>query len=156
MTEIVTLQKAAAPLRFTWLLPGWFAVGAALGSIWPGHGEQLFCLGSLPGIWACFLVEGGRSAAALLLPTLLGGAPILLLLGWLLDRMRADVVVFAVTALLAAAVAGYVLLQGYADVEHAIDHHGSFAAFAVCALQLGSYVGVLVTFAIEAGRGGRR
>jgi hypothetical protein len=151
MTEIIRLPVRTPP-RFTWLLPLLFAVASVLGWIWAGHGGRLFIIGALAGIWACFLVDGGAGAVTWLVPTLLGGIPVLLLLGWLLDRLRADVLVWSATMLLISGVAGYVLMQGYPDLDKAIDYHGSFLAYAVCAVQLGSYGATLVVLGITAGR----
>ena len=40
------------------------------------------------------------------------------------------------------------------DFEAAIAFHGSFLAYCICALQLGSYGATLVVLMLEAGRGG--
>jgi len=152
MTEIVRLPVRTRP-RFTWLLPLLFAAGSVLGSIWAGHGGKLFFLGALAGIWACSLVDTGTDATAWLLPTLLGGIPILLLLGHLLDRLHADVSLWIAVMAVICCVAGYLLMQGHTDLEGALAYHGSFLAYAVCAVQLGSYGATLVVLGIEAGRG---
>ena len=143
MTEIVRLPLRT-PRHFTWLLPLLFAPATVLGSLCAGQGGKLFVIGALAGIWACFLVDSGADASAWLLPTLLGGTPVLLLLGWLLDRLRADVALWIAAMLLIACGAGYLLVQGAYD--------GSFLAYAVCALQLGSYGATLVVLGISAGR----
>ncbi|MDO8349099.1 MAG: hypothetical protein Q7T30_02605, partial [Planctomycetota bacterium] len=95
----------------------------------------------------------GGDAAAWLLPTLLGGVPILLLLGRLLDRLHADVGLWVAAMVLISCLCGYVLMQGHADLEVALEYHGSFFAYVVCAVQLGSYGATLVVLGIEAGRG---
>ncbi|HET7845248.1 MAG TPA: hypothetical protein VFL14_13920, partial [Xanthomonadales bacterium] len=77
MTEIVTLRQEATRPLFAVLLPLLFAACCALGVVWPGHGAQLFSIGALPGVWACFLTGSTGSALAWLLPTLLAGVPIL-------------------------------------------------------------------------------
>lgn len=153
MNEIVRLPSPARR-RFVWLLPLVFAVGAVLGSVWPGQGEQLFVIGSLAGVWACYLMPSGGEVVGSLLPTLVGGIPILLLFGRLLDRLRAELWLWGLACLLVSSVAGYVLLQGYGDFEAAIAFHGSFLAYCICALQLGSYGATLVVLMLEAGRGG--
>ena len=152
MTEIIRLPSRPRA-RFTWLLPAVFLVGSSLGSVWGGHGGQLFVIGALVGVWACFLLPNGADASGWLLPTLLGGVPILLLFGWLLDRLRADLWLYAAAGLLVSAVAGYALLQGYGDFGHALDHHGGFLAYLICALQLGSYGATLLVLMVQAGRG---
>jgi len=153
MTEIVRLPEPARA-RFAWFLPLVFAAGAALGSLWPGHGGQLFVIGSLAGVWACFLVSSGTDPVGWLLPTLLGGLPVVWLLGRLLDRLRADGRLFAIAMAIVAGLAGYVLLQGYGDLDRALEHHGGIAGYTICAVQLGSYGATLLLLAIEAGRGG--
>jgi len=152
MTEIVRLPERTHP-RFTWLLPLLFAVMTGLAAIWPGHEGHLFFLGSFVGVWACSLYDSGNEVTSWILPTLLGGTPILLLLGWLLDRLRADIGLWVVSMVLISGVAGYVLMQGHGDLEGALDYHGSFLAYAVCSLQLGSYGATLVVLAILGGRG---
>jgi len=153
MTEIVRLPSRARP-RFLWLLPLVFVIGAVLGSIWSGQSGQLFVIGSLAGVWACSLVPSGEEAAGWLVPTLIGGVPVLLLLGRLLDRLRAELWLWTVAWLLVSGIAGYVLLQGYGDLEAAIAYHGSFLAYCICAVQLGSYGATLLVLMLEAGRGG--
>ncbi|MEO6596047.1 MAG: hypothetical protein ABIP94_14960 [Planctomycetota bacterium] len=152
MTEIITLPHAAVRRRFVWLLPAVFVTGSVLGAIWPGDSGQLFCIGSLPGVWACLALGGDSDTAAWLLASVIGGVPILWLLGRLLDRVQADLRLWVAASLLVCLAAGYVLLQGYTDLDAAMAHHGSFWAFAICALQLGSYGGTLLLLAISAGR----
>lgn len=164
MVEIVTLQRAPTRKTFVWLSPLWFVVGVLLAVQWHGHGWQLFSIGALPGVWATFLlgaeVPGSGTSGAngtvlgWVLPSLLCGAAVMWLLGTLLDRLETDARLWLGALVLGAAVAGYVLLQGYNDLDGAIDHHGSFFAFVVCALQLGSYGATLLLLAIGAGRGG--
>lgn len=156
MTEIVTLQQPAAKPFFAVLLPLVFAIGCGLGAVWPGHGGQLFGIGALVGVWACFLTVGSESPTAWLVLTLLGGLPILWFLGRLLDRLRTDLRLWSIAWLAGTVIAGYLLLQHYADLEVAIDYHGSFAAFCVCAVQLGSYGATLLALVIGAGRSAGR
>jgi len=152
VSEIVRLPERTHP-RFVWLLPLVFAVGTVLGSFWPGHDGHLFFLGTLVGVWACSLFDVGNDVSAWILPTLLGGVPILLLLGLLLDRLRADLAPWLAVSLVVGAVAGFVLMQGHGDLDAARAYHGSFLGYAVCALQLGSYGGTLVVLGILALRG---
>jgi hypothetical protein len=155
MTEIVSLKRATTRPRFAWLLPGLFVLASIAGSLFPGHGGQLFGLGSLAGIWACFLFAGG-DPTTWLVPSLLGGVPILWFLGRLLDRLRTDLVVWLVALAVVTLIAGYVLMQGYADFEVALEYHGSFLAFCICALQLGSYGATLLALVTGAGRSAQR
>jgi len=152
MTEIVTLRRPAVRSRFTWILPAWFAVATMLGASWPGNGGRLFCIGALAGVWACLLIDNTGEPSAWLVPTLVGGIPILLFLGRLLDRLQTDVRVWGIAMFASAAIAGFLLLQGHADVERAVEYHGSFWAYAVCALQLGSYAATLIALMVGAGR----
>jgi hypothetical protein len=155
MTEIVSLKRATTRPRFAWLLPGFFVLAAIAGSMFPGHGWQLFGIGSLAGIWACFLFAG-EDPTTWLVPSLLGGVPILWFLGRLLDRLRTDLWVWLVALAAGTLIAGYVLMQGYADFEVAVEYHGSFLAFCICALQLGSYGATLVALVTGAGRSAQR
>lgn len=157
MTDIVTIQRRANRAILTWLLPIWFAVGATLGAMAPGHGWQLFSIGTLPGVWAAFLVGAGDgdSMLAWLLPTVIVGLPIAWFLGRLLDRVAADWRLWLGATLLAAAVAGYFLLQGYSDLDAAFSRQGSFWAFFVCSLQLGSYGATLLLLMLGAGSSSR-
>lgn len=152
MTAIVTLPQKAVRLRFTWLLPAWFVVACVLGTVWPGRGGQLFCIGALAGVWLCFLVDSSGEVASWLLPAVLGGAPILALLGRLLDRLQADLRLWSALLLCIAALAGYLLLQQFSELDRAVDHHGSFLSFCICALQLGSYGATVALLATCAGR----
>ena len=152
MTEIVTLRHANTRPFFAVLLPLLFAACCSLGVVWPGHSGQLFSIGALPGVWACFLTGSTGSPLAWLLPTLLAGVPILCLLGRLLDRLQSDPWVWAIALVVGTVLAGYLLLQHYADLEVAVDYHGSFFAFVVCAVQLGSYGATLLAFVIGASR----
>ena len=154
MTDIVTLPDRAVRTRFIWILPVLFAVGTTLGTFWPGYGNTLFCVGALAGLWACYLLDASGDVESWLLPALLGGVPILLLLGVLLDRIETDLRVWGAVLILVSAAAAYVLLQGFPEVGQAIDHHGSFAALLVCAVQLGSYGATIVLLAF--GPGARR
>lgn len=156
MTEIVILPRASARSCLTWVLPLWFAAGSVGGTLWPGHGWQLFAIGALPGVWFAFLVGAGSGAWSWLLPTLLVGVPIVALLGVLLDRLAIDWRLWGIATGAFAAVAGYVLLQSHGDLDVAIAHHGSFAAYFFCALQLGSYGATLLLLAVGAGRAARR
>jgi hypothetical protein len=156
MTEIVTLTRRGERPCLTWLLPGWFVLGTVLGSLWPGHGWQLFSIGALPGVWVTFLIGGGSGAVTWLVPTLLGGLPIVWLLGRLLDRLSTDWRLWLIVTVVAAAVVGYVLLQRFNDLDVALEHHGSFGAYFVCAMQLGSYAATLLLLALGAGRGARK
>ena len=156
MTEIVTLPREAVRPRFTWILPVWFAAASSLGVVWPGHSGQLFFIGALAGIWACLLVDSSGEPSAWILPTLVGGVPILFYLGRLLDRLQSDVRVWSMLLLLVAAIAGFVLLQGFRDLEHAVHYHGSFLAYCVCALQIGSYGATLGMLVVGASRSARR
>lgn len=155
MTAIVSLPPRAVRLRFTWLLPAWFVVASALGTVWPGHCHQLFCIGALAGVWVCFLADGSGSDTSSLLLTLVGGVPILMLLGLLLDRLRSSLRLWSALVLCVAAAAGFVLLQEFSELDRAVDHHGSLLAFGICALQLGSYGATIVLLAMSAGRSGR-
>lgn len=155
MTAIVTLPRRAVRPRFAWLLPACFAAASALGVLWPGHGGQLFCVGALAGVWVCYLVDCSGDTASWLFPAWLGGIPILLLLGHLLDRLEADLRLWTALALVVAAIAGYVMLQHFSELDRAVEYHGSFLAFCVCALQLGCYGATLAVLAISAGRGAR-
>ncbi|MBL8749506.1 MAG: hypothetical protein JNK78_10130 [Planctomycetes bacterium] len=155
MTEIVSLPQPAVKARFAWLLPMLFAAGCGLAAIWPGHAGKLFCIGAIVGIWACLFVDVGPEPVSWLLPTLTGGLPIVAFLGILLDRLQTDVRLFGVVLAIATAAAGYVLLQGFVDIEHAVDHHGSLLPFVVCALQIGIQVATLVALIAGAGRSAR-
>lgn len=156
MTELVTLTRPTVRACFQWLLPMVFAAGCVLGVSWPGHGGQLFGIGALAGIWACFLTGAGSTPAGWLGPTLVGGLPVVWFLGRMLDRVRTDLRLWALLAVVGAAAAGYLLLQGHADLEVAISYHGSWFAYAICALQLGSYAATLLSLMLgswrEAGR----
>lgn len=152
MTALVLPPPKAVRPRFTWLLPTWFVLASALGAFWPGHGGQLFCIGALAGVWACLLVDAASEPVTWLWPALLGGTPILLLLGRLLDRLQADLRLWFVLVAATAAAAGYALLQGFSELDRAIDHHGSLLAFVICALQLGGYGATIALLAIGASR----
>lgn len=154
MIEIVRLPDRSRA-HFAWLLPLVFALGAGLGAVWPGQGNQLFVIGSMAGVWACFLLPSGADAVAWLWPTLLGGLPILFLFGRFLDHLQADPRLWVVALVLVGALCGYTLLQGYGDLEAAIEHHGSFLSYCICALQLGNYGAILLVLVIAAGRGRR-
>ena len=156
MTDIVTLPKRAVRLRFTWMLPGLFAIGSMLGTFWPGHAGKLFCLGALAGVWVCYLVDSAGDVGAWLVPVLVGGVPILVLLGRLLDRLQADMRLWVAVCIVLAGAAGYVLLQDFAELDRAVEHHGSFLSLVVCALQLGSYGATLVLLALGASQVARR
>lgn len=155
MTSLVSLAPPPPRPWFIWLLPAVFIGGCALGALWPGHSGQLFSIGALPGIWACFLWGAGVEPPASLLPTLLAGVPIIWFLGRLLDRLRADFRVWLAVVVVAAVVSGYLLLQSHEDLETAIDHHGSLWAYVVCALQLGAFAATLVAMAFSGGRSRR-
>ena len=152
MTEIVTLPQRVVRPRFMWLLPALFVLGSLLGSRWAGNAGQLFCVGALPGVWACFFVGSEGDASTWLLPTLVGGVPILLLLGRLLDRLQADLRLWWIAMGICTVLAGYAMLQGFDDLQAAVEHHGSFLAFCICAFQLGSYAATLLMLAAGAGR----
>jgi hypothetical protein len=156
MTEIVTRLRPKTRSLFSWLLPAFYAVGCLLGANWPGHGGQLFALGAIVGVWASFLLVGGSDPWVWLLPTLVAGAPLMWWLGRLLDRLRVDWLVWAIFGTLVTTAAGYLLFDGHAEFEVAVRYHGSFAAFALCALQLGSYGATILSLAIGAGRGASR
>lgn len=155
MTEIVTSPQQAVRRRFTWILPAFFAGATALGAVWPGHSGQLFCVGALVGIWACLLLDASGEPSTWLLPTLFGGVPVLLLLGLLLDRLESDLRVWLLALFATALLAGFVLLQGYRDLEQALDYQGSFLAFGVCALQIGAYGATLLLLVLGASRSAR-
>lgn len=152
MTALVLPPPKTVRPRFTWLLPGWFVLACVLGTLWPGHGGQLFCIGALAGVWACYVVDAASEPVAWLWPALLGGTPILLLLGRLLDRLHADLRLWFVLVLATALAAGYALLQGFSELDRAIDYHGSLLSFVICALQLGGYGATIALLAIGAGR----
>jgi len=152
MTAIVTMPPRVVPPRFTWLLPAWFVVASVLGTFWPGHGGQLFCIGALAGVWLCFLVDSSGEASSWLWPALLGGVPILLLLGRLLDRLQADLRLWSFLLLCIAGGAGYLLLQEFSEFDRAVEYHGSFLSFCVCALQLGSYGATVALLATSVSR----
>jgi hypothetical protein len=156
MTELVTLTRPATPARFQWLLLAVFAVGCGLGMSWPGHGGQLFGIGAMAGIWAGFVTGAGAAPTSWLVPTLIGGLPILWFLGRLLDRLQTDLRLWLLLAAVGAIVAGYLLLQRHADLAGAIEWHGSWLAHGVCAVQLGSYAATLLALMLgsfgEAGR----
>jgi hypothetical protein len=137
------------------VLPVVFAAASVVAFLFPGHGAQLFAIGGLAGVWACFLFAG-NDPATWLLPTLIGGLPILWFLGQLLDRLRIDLWVWICAWALFSTVAGYLLLQQHADLEVAIDYHGSLLAYLACAVQLGSYGATLASLAIGAGRSASR
>lgn len=152
MTDIVTIERRSDSARFGVLLPGWFLVCALLATMAPGHGWQLFAVGTIPGVWAAFLFGEGNSAVGWLLPTLFVGLPLLWFLGRMLDRLHADIRLWLLAAVVGAGVAGYLMLQSYARLELAFDRHGSFLAFLFCALQLGSYGATLLLLIFSAGR----
>lgn len=151
MPEIVTIERRVVNATFAWILPVWFVVFSVLGATQPGHGSQLFSIGALPGVWAGFLAMQGGSVWSLLLPTLIAGTPLLWFLGRLLDRLDADLWLWIAALLLGAGATGYFLLQGYADLEAALEHHGGFPGYAYCAMQLGSYAATLLLLVIRAG-----
>lgn len=152
MTEIVTLPTQVAKSRFALLLPLFFAAASGLGAVWPGHSGQLFCIGALAGIWACLLIEPSGEPSSWVWPTLVGGMPILFLLGRVLDRLQSDIRVWAIAAVGVAGAAGFLLLQQFADLDRAVAHHGSFFAFCVCAVQLGGYGATLVALVVGTSR----
>ena len=152
MTELVTLTRPLARPCFQWLLPLVFAIGCGLGMVWPGQSGHLFGIGALAGVWACFLVAGD-DPSAWLVPSLVGGVPVLWFLGRLLDGLRADLFLWLVAMFGCAGVAGYLLLQGHADFEEALEYHGSFLAYCVCAMQLGAYGATLLSLVLGASRG---
>ncbi len=154
MTEIVTRQLSTTAKRFVFVLPVVFAIGSVAGFAFKGHGAQLFAIGGLPGVWACFLF--GDDPATWLLPTLVGGLPILWFLGRLLDRLRTDVWVWGIAWAVFSALAIYLLLQQHADLDAAIDMHGSLFAYVICGAQLGNYGATLASLAIGAGRSASR
>mgnify|MGYP003624586304 FL=1 len=156
MTEIVTIERRVHASALPWLLPLWFAVGCVLGAMAPGFNWQLFSIGALPGVWAAFLVGADESMIGWLVPTLVVGVPVVWLLGRLLDRLGTDLRLWFTAALVVAGVAGYLLLQGYTDLDAAFARHGSFWAFLICSLQLGSYGATLLLLIVGAGSSVRR
>lgn len=155
MTEIVTLPKPPLRLLFSWLLPLTFTVGCGLAAIWPGHGGQLFGIGAFVGVWAYFVFAGGSDPSAAWWLCVLAGAPIVWLLGRLLDRLRTELPVWLCAHVVFTAAAGYLLLQSESELGAAIDRHGSLLAVLLCALQLGGYAATLVALAFGSGRGAR-
>ncbi|MFT7535136.1 MAG: hypothetical protein ACI85K_001087 [Hyphomicrobiaceae bacterium] len=156
MTEIVTIQRRVERSSLAWLLPLWFVIGSVLGVMAPGYGWQLFSIGALPGVWAAFLLGADEGVVEWLLPTLVAGVPIAWFLGRLLDRLGTDLRLWLAAALVVSGVAGYYLLQGYADLDAAFARHGSFWAFFWCSLQLGSYGATLLLLVVGAGSSSRR
>jgi hypothetical protein len=131
---------------FRWLLPACWAALCVFGFEHPGDTYALFALGSFAGIWAGFFVGSPPGVAGLLLPVLLAGGLVMLLFGWMLDRLRAGLWLWLGSLLVVAAVTLLGMLASFPDLDAAIRTHGSILAFAACALQIGGYAAVLVGF----------
>lgn len=139
--------------RHVWCLPAAFGVLCALGALWPGEGWQSFSIGSIAGLWVGLVL--GDLISHPFVPTLVGGLATMALFGWMLDGLRVPLLVWGLVTPAAACAAGYVLLQGFPDLDAALVARGSWPGAGVCALQLGSYVAVVVALAFGAGRSRR-
>jgi len=140
-------------LRFLVILPLVWAALCWFGWVYPGADRSLFLTGSLTGIWVFFVVGEPASAENLLLPCMIAGVATSMVLGYLLDRARASLLLWSLFALVGANVAGYILLQGYGDFDQAIASNGSFLAYAACAAQLGGYAATVLVLIGKAFQG---
>ncbi|MBK8097757.1 MAG: hypothetical protein IPK26_11660 [Planctomycetes bacterium] len=153
MDPLLPPSPRPATWRHVWCLPAAFGVLCALSAAWPGEGWQSFSIGSIAGLWVGLVL--GDLVSHPFWPTLLGGMATMAVFGLMLDGLRVPIVVWVLVSPVAACGAGYVLLQGFPDLDAALVARGSWLGAGICALQLGSYVAVMVALAFGAGRSRR-
>lgn len=145
----------ARPLFTSALPPLWLAI-CLLSFRHPGDEYGLFGFGSLAGLWIFWIVGDSGSPQQLLIYVAVTGTLTMLALGWLLDRLRAPLLVWLVIWLAAAfLLTGWVLWQ-FPTWERAISKNGSLAAYVLFGTNLGltlaTVVMVLATASVQMAR----
>lgn len=149
---VVAAVVLAAPLMkwrprwlFVWFLPALWTSVAWLNFSHPGDEYGGFAVGSLAGLWIVILFDMGGEPARMLPPILVTGAATIAIAGFLLDKLRVPFLVWLVIAGNVAAALYLWSMSSFPSLERALSKNGSYAAYALPAINLGLYAATIVT-----------
>ena len=127
-------------LYYTWLLPLCWTPASVLGYLYPGDEYGLYAVGSLPGVWAYFLFRLGDVNSVLFpLHIALGGALVMALGGFALDKLRANRRTFWLAAPVLAVILFVYALPSYGSLKEALAKNGSYQAYAFMSVNVAVY-----------------
>ncbi len=131
---------------FVWILPLLWAACSLVQSQSPGDENGFYVVSSLPAAWmAPFLLLGHASKEMIPIYVVLAGLPIMVGVGWVMDRLEIRKVVWAIVYLVAGITIFFLVVGSFPSLERAIGKNGSLWAYVVLASNLGLYASVILS-----------
>lgn len=135
------------PWFFLLVLPAVWAALSLLHFHFPGDEYGLWAVSSMAGTWSLFLLPniGDIHQPWIRLCVAGVGALVMMGAGWALWRLGVRKRLWTILWLVAAALVLFVTLQSYPSIERALAKNGSWTAYILSALLLGSYAATLIS-----------
>ncbi|MGH7139730.1 MAG: hypothetical protein ACREHD_28655, partial [Pirellulales bacterium] len=130
---------------YSWFLPLFWTTVAWNNFYYPGDEYGGFFLGgALPGLWIIAIVGSMGNVQHTAVLVVAAGAVTVAVAGWLLDKLRAPFVPWALLSLVSAAGLFAWSLSHFPTIERALAKNGSYEAYVLPALNVGLTFATLV------------
>jgi hypothetical protein len=136
------------PTFFTLLLPLIWGVCSFISYYFPGDEYALYFFSSIVGTWIAFLIDIGDIHQPLVpLSIAVTGATILSCVGFLMDRLRVERILWASWLVLFSVVIFFDSIHMYPDLNKALSKNGSVWAYILFSINMGLYISVVLSVA---------
>lgn len=128
---------------YLWLVPLIWAVGTTAQHRFPGDENALYILSAIPGLWiAPIFMLAHVSKEAIPFCVALAGLPVMVLVGWMLERLGVSKLLWAFLLVSLSVAICRLTIASYPSIERAIGANGSLWAYRLLGVNLGLYLSV--------------
>jgi hypothetical protein len=135
---------------YVWLLPLLWSICSLLSFEFPGDEYGIYAVSSMAGTWAVFLfnIQGDIHKFAFRGTITTTGIIVMLIMGFILAKLRVKMKLWFVLYLTLAAVILAITINSYPSLEKALSKNGSWWAYIFGSLNLGLYASVILSVII--------
>jgi len=128
---------------YLWLIPLVWAIGTTAQHRFPGDENALYILSAIPGFWvAPIFMLAHISKEAIPLGVVLAGLPVVVLVGWMLERLGVPKLLWVFLFVSLSVAICHLTVTSYPSIERAIGANGSLWAYRLLGVNLGLYLSV--------------